>query len=126
MKRFVALVLLVAAAGTLVVLSRHSDPPPVRSVASLAPGAVSGEELAAAACIRLRLAQQGILANSSADTVRGELAEARVLAAAAVTKDSAFTALSGGAAALDEALRRDAPGAASLAVRVVRASCGGG
>lgn len=105
--------------GVAAVLSARSggDPPPLPS------RDLPASRLAAESCVRLRLVQQGIVAGSAADTVRTELADARTLAAEAAGKDSAYVALSGGAAALDEALKRDDPGAAAIAVRVVRASC---
>jgi hypothetical protein len=96
---------------------------PVPPAASLAPDAVSGEDFARAACVQLRLAEQGITADSPAATVRRELAEARELAGAAAARDPAYSALSGGAAALDDAVLRDDPSAADVAVRVVRANC---
>ncbi|GAC1442900.1 MAG: hypothetical protein NVSMB55_14920 [Mycobacteriales bacterium] len=117
----VALVVLTAVAVGFVVRSSGQQAPP--SASELAPGAFTAEQLAQAACVHLRLAQQAVVADSAADTVLVELQRARVLAAAAVDRDSRFSALSGAAAALDAALRADDPGAAGLAVRVVRASC---
>lgn len=107
-----------AVATATVLLSRHDGTPSLERSA-MRPAA----ELAADSCVRLRLALQGITANSPADTVRQELAAARELANAAAAKDSTYIALSGGTATLAEALDRDDPAAAAIAVRVVRANC---
>jgi hypothetical protein len=129
--RWLVLVLvLVAAVGVAVAVvllaGRPSDRPRVAAppLASLAPDARTGPELAAAACLRLRRAAQGIRAGGDAETVRGELAAARVLAAEAVRRDGRFAALSGGAAALDEAVRRDDGPAAVVGLRVALEECG--
>ena len=96
---------------------------PAPPVASLAPGAESAEDFARAACVRLSLAAQGISADSSAETVRRELAAARVLAAEALRRDGSYAPLSGGIAALDEALQRDDGAAAGQAVSVALDAC---
>jgi hypothetical protein len=105
----------------------RAEPAPARVTAppadALAPGARTPEELARAACVQLRLAAQGLQADSSAPDVRSELAAARVLAAEALRGDARFTQLSGGAAALDEAVRADDPGAAAVGVRVALDAC---
>lgn len=127
-----ALVLLVVAAGVgvgvLVALwlFRSPDVPSrVRapSVRELAPNARTPVELAEAACVRVDLATQAIQANAAADTVRKELAAARLLAAEAMKGDARFVALSGGVSALDEAVRRDEPEAAALGFRVAAERC---
>ena len=94
------------------------------AVASLAPDARTSDDFAQAACVRLRLAAQGITAGGAADAVRTELAAARALAAEALRQDGRYAPLSGGLAALDEALRRDDPGAASAGLRVALDACG--
>lgn len=114
---------LVAAGAALVVGARTPDRVTAPPVESLAPGASGADDFARAACVRVQLATQGIAADSSAETVRGELSAARMLAAEALRRDSAFAALSGGVAALDEAVRRDDPAAAATAVRVTRDAC---
>jgi hypothetical protein len=85
---------------------------------------MSPAESATAACTRLRLVEQGIRANSATATVRANLAEARDLATRAARQDARWVALSGGIAALDEALRRDDPAAAEIGLRVAREACG--
>lgn len=119
MRRLLALGVLVAAG-----CQSHSavQVPPA---ASLASATVSGDELARAACVQLRAVQQGVAADSSSSTVRRELAEARQLAGAAAERNPAYSALSGGAAALDDAVTRDDPAAADVAIRVVQANCKG-
>lgn len=96
-------------------------PPP--AVASLAPQARTADDFARAACVRLSLAVQGIAADSAAETVRRELAAARVLAAEALRRDGTYAELSGGVAALEDAIRRDDATAAGTAVRVARQAC---
>lgn len=130
-----ARVVAVLAAGTLLVaalavlgvalLRAGGDPQRVTAApaASLAPAARTPEDFARAACVRLRLAVQGISADASAETVRRELASARVLAAEAVRRDGSYAPLSGGIAALDEAVRTDDPDAAAAGVRVARSAC---
>jgi hypothetical protein len=117
---------LVAALAVLGVrlLTPPSAPPRVSAppVASLAPGADDPVELARAACVRVDLAAQAVRANGTAEGVRRELAAARVLAAEAFRQEPGFAALSGAAAALDEAVRRDAPDAGP-ALRVALAEC---
>jgi hypothetical protein len=114
-----------AAVAALVARSPSERPrltaPPI---ASLAPQARTAPDLAAAACVRLRLAAQGIRAGGAADTVRRELAAARALAAEAVRRDGSFAALSGGVAALDEAVRRDDGPTAVVGLRVALEECG--
>lgn len=121
--RWLVAALLVVTTGAVVLVARSSAAPTEPTAAVLAPQAFTGEQYAEAACVHLRLAEQGVLANADAGTVRVELTRARVLARAAVGKDSRFAALSGAAAALDAALGKDDPAAAAIAVRVVRASC---
>lgn len=122
--------LLVVAAllATGVLLLRPEPPPPRVSappLASLAPDAGSADDLARAACVQLRLAAQGIQAGSAAQDVRGQLAAARALAAQAVREDGRWAALSGGVAALDEAVRRDEGAAAAAGLRVALQECEG-
>ena len=94
--------------------------PPARE---LAPEARNARDFADAACVRVDLATQAIRANASAATVRAELAAARRLASAALRRDARFTALSGGIAALDEAVRRNDADSASLGLTVVLNAC---
>jgi hypothetical protein len=122
----VVVVLAVAVAGVVALAAgSSSDRPrvPAPPIASLAPQARTAPDLAAAACVRLRLAAQGIRAGGAADTVRHELAAARALAAEAVRRDGSFAALSGGVAALDEAVRRDDGPAAAVGLRVALEEC---
>ena len=121
MTRTVLVLLALAAAAC----TRSALPPAVSAapVTVLAPGATSGADLAAAACVRLRLARQGVVANASAQSVQQELAEARELATEAARRDPTYVALSGGVAALDEAVRRDAGADAALGLRVALANC---
>lgn len=122
----VGLVLVLALAGTGAALLRGEDVPPrvvAPPLASLAPDARSADELARAACVRLRLAAQGIRAGAAADAVRRELAGARALSAAALRGDARYAPLSGGIAALDEAVRRNDPVAATEGLRTALASC---
>lgn len=120
-------VLLVA--GLLVagvaLLRPDTAPPRVAAapVASLAPDASSPEDLARASCVQVRLAAQGIQATGSAQDVRTQLASARALAAEAVRGDGRWAALSGGVAALDEAVRRDEGAPAAAGLRVALAEC---
>lgn len=99
--------------------ARVVAPPP----ASLAPGATDAEDFARAACVRLRLAAQGIAADSAAETVRRELAAARALAAEALQRDARWAALSGGIAGLDEAVRVDDGSSAAAGLRVALEHC---
>ena len=112
--------------GLLVAVLRES-PAPARvagpALASLAPAGADADDLARAACVRLRLAAQAIRADSPAERVRTELAAARVLAAEAVREDGTFAPLSGGVAALDEAVRRDDGAAAAVGLRVALDQC---
>jgi len=122
----VALVVgLAVVAAVMVLLPRPETPSRVSSppVASLAPDAHTPEDFARAACVRLRLGAQGIRADSSAETVRTELAAARALAAEAVRGDGRYAGLSGGVAALDEAVRRDQPDSAGVGLRIALAEC---
>ena len=124
----VLIMLAVAVAGGLVAFFLLRSPtPPERveapAVRELAPKARTPAELAEAACVRVDLAIQAIQANAAAETVRKELAAARALAAAAMKVDARFAALSGGVSALDEAVRRDEPEAASLGLRVAAERC---
>ena len=98
----------------------------VPAAAVLAPSAVSGADFAAVACADVRLVQQGITAQATADSVRRDLAGARVVAAEAARRDPRYQSLSGGVAALDEALRVDDGPAARLGMQVARANCPGG
>ena len=111
---------------TGVVLLRGEAAPtrvPAPALASLAPPDARADDLARGACVRVRLAAQAIRADSPAERVRTELAAARVLAAEAVRQDGAYAALSGGVAALDEAVRRDEPAAAAVGLQVVLDQC---
>lgn len=115
--------LVVVGAGLLI---RGDSPARVVAppVASLAPDAQAPRDFARAACTRLSLAVQGISAGASAETVRTELAAARALAAEALRGDGSYAPLSGGLAAVDEAVRTDDAAAASTGVRVARQACG--
>lgn len=127
MKVLVAGVLLVAAlltAGVLLLRDPAQERVRAAPVASLAPDAQVPAEFAQAACVRVRLAAQGIAAGSAADVVRSQLAAARALAAEALRGDGAYAALSGGLAVLDEAVRRDDPAAADVGLRTVLEACG--
>lgn len=108
-------------------MAREPSPParvPAPSISELAPRARTPEDLARAACVRLELATQAVQADGPAATVRQELAAARVLAAEAMRRDASFAELSGGIAALDEAVRRDEPEAAGLGLRIAAEQCG--
>lgn len=113
------------AVGGAIVLTREpaGTPPAAQTVAQLAPTARTPVDLARASCVHLRLAAQGVLADSSAEMVRTELAATRVLAAAALAGDGRWAALSGGVAALDEAIARDDPTAAALGLQAALAAC---
>lgn len=91
--------------------------------ASLAPDARTPEDLARAACVQVRLAAQGIQAGRPAQEVRVQLAAGRSLAARALRGDGRWAALSGGVAALDEAVRRDEGAPAATGLRVALAEC---
>lgn len=129
MSRVVVAVLLggLLAIGAVLLLRPADEPSRVVAdpVASLAPEASGPQDFAEAACVRLRLAVQGISADSAAETVRRELAAARVLAAEALRGDGRYASLSGGIAALDEAVRRDDASGAATGMRVARAACQG-
>ncbi len=112
---------LLVVAAAVVLLRGPSTPSRVAAPAVTASG--SPEELARAACVQLRLAAQGIQASSAAADVRTQLAAARALAAAAVRADGRWAALSGGVAALDEAVRRDEGPAAAAGLRVALLEC---
>ena len=99
--------------------ARVAAPP----VSSLAPDARTPDDFARAACVQVRLAAQGVTAGSAAQGVRSQLAAARALAAEAVRGDGRWTALSGGVAALDEAVRRDDGEAAAVGLRVALEEC---
>jgi hypothetical protein len=101
-------VLLVLAACT-----SQPEPPPLRTAA----------QDAAQACVRLRLVEQGVRANAAADDVRTDLAEARRLAGTAAVRDQRWVALSGGIAALDEAVARDDAVAAATGLAVALQEC---
>lgn len=119
--------LAVTLVGVVIALLSESGEParfPAAPASSLAPGAESADDFARAACVRLSLAVQGITADSPAETVRRELAAARLLAAEALRRDGEYAELSGGVAALDDAVRRDDATAAATAVRVARQACG--
>lgn len=92
-------------------------------LSSLAPDARTGADYAEAACVRLRLVAQGVAADSSASVVRQELAAARVLAAAALRRDGRWAGLSGGIAALDEAVAADDGAVAGPALQVALREC---
>ena len=120
-------VLLVVGLAVLGFLLRGGDeaPAPVTAppAASRAPEARTPDDFGRAACVRLRLAAQGISANSAADSVRRELAKARVLAGEALRGDGRYASLSGAAAALDEAIRNDDGVAAVTSLRVALDAC---
>lgn len=118
----------VALVALVLVLSGCSSSEDVVSppLASLAPGATTAEDYAEAACVRLRLVAQGVAADSAAAVVREELAAARVLAAAALRRDGRWTGLSGGIAALDEAVSADDGATAGSALRVALRECAEG
>lgn len=129
MTRWVLAVLgavLLVVVGVVALTGGPAEAPRVAAppLASLAPEARTADDLAGLACVRLRLAAQGVRAGGAAETVRRELAAARVLAAEAVRRDGRFAALSGGVAALDEAVRRDDAAAAAAGLRVALAACG--
>ena len=107
----------------LVTACSSSGSEPVPPLASLAPGASTAEDYAEAACVRLRLAAQGVAADSAASVVRRELAAARALAAAALRRDGRWAGLSGGIAALDEAVGADDGAAAGPALQVALREC---
>ena len=117
--------IVLAVIAVVLLIDRPSAPERVTAppVASLAPTATTAEDFATASCVRLRLVQQGIVADSAAEVVRRELAAARVLAAEALRRDGRWAALSGGVAALDEAVRRDEGEVAADALRVALAEC---
>lgn len=96
---------------------------PMPPLASLAPDATTADDYAQAACVRLRLVSQGVAADSAASVVRTELAAARVLAAAALRRDGRWAGLSGGLAALDQAVAADDAAAAGSALQVALAEC---
>ena len=98
-------------------------PVPAPRVSELAPTARTPEDLARAACVRVRLAGQGVQADAAARVVRAELRAARVLAAEAVRRDGRWAGLSGGVAALDEAVAADDPVAAGLGLQTALAAC---
>ena len=115
-----------AAVGAVLWLTTLFGPPP-RVVApsgeELAPTARTAGDFAQAACVHLRLAGQAVQADAAAETVRRELAAGRVLAAEAFRRDPRFAGLSGGAAALDEAVRNDDADATAVGMRVVLKEC---
>ena len=109
--------------AVLLVVGCSSDRVSAPPLASLAPGASSAEDFADAACVRLRLVAQGVAADSAASVVRQELAAARVLAAAALRRDGRWAGLSGGVAALDEAVSADDGAVAGPALQVALREC---
>lgn len=119
MRRLLLVIVVLMAVGTVTALVVRDDtaaPPSGRPV-------MTAQEYAGAACVRLRLVEQGVAANSAAATVRANLAEARSLAAEASRLDAAWVALSGGLAALDEAVSRNDGTAAATGLRVAREAC---
>lgn len=115
-----------AAAGAVLLLTTYFGPPPrvqAPSVEQLAPAARTAPDFADLACVHLRLANQAVQADAPAATVRRELAAARALAAEALERDARFAALSGGIAALDEAVRNDDAASAAVAVRAALEEC---
>lgn len=115
-----------AAVGLVLWLTTFFGPPPrvaAPPIRDLAPQARTGEDFARLSCVHLRLANQAVESDGPADVVRKELASARALAAEALDRDPAFSALSGGIAALDEAVRRDDGAAAAVGLRVARRQC---
>jgi hypothetical protein len=122
-RRLLVVLALLAGVVAVGVLATRGGDRELPSAAELAPGATSAKDFAAASCLRLRFVEQGVRANSSADAVRRSLAEARVLAAEASVRDPLWVPLSGGVAALDEAVRRDDPRAADIGLQSARAAC---
>ena len=117
----------IGAAAVAWVITLSAPPPRVTapSLDELAPRARTSGDFAELACVHVRLASQGIQADAAATTVRTELASARVLAAEALRRDGRFAALSGGVAALDEAVRRDDGSGVGVSLRVVLRECAG-
>lgn len=121
----ILLAVLVAAGGVFWLTTLFGPPPRVQSppLTELAPEARTAEDFADLACVHVRLAGQGVQAGAPAATVREELAAARTLAAEGLRRDTRFASLSGGVAALDEAVRNDDAPAARLGLQVAREEC---
>ena len=116
----------VVAAGLVFWLTTLFGPPPrvtAPAIEELAPAARTADDFAEVACVHVRLAGQAVQADAAAETVRRELAAGRVLAAEAFRRDPRFAGLSGGAAALDEAVRNDDADATAVGMRVVLKEC---
>ena len=109
-----------------VALTGCQQPEPLvepQTAEQLAPQARTPTELARASCVRLRLAAQGVQADSAATVVQAELAAARVLAAAAVRADGRWAALSGGLGTLELALKADDAEAARVGLETALGAC---
>lgn len=118
---------LVAAAGAVFWITTLFGPAPrvdAPSLEELAPEARTAADFAKLSCVHVRLSAQAIQADAAASTVRRELASARALAAEALRRDGRYAALSGGVAALDEAVRNDRGQEAATGLRVALDRCG--
>jgi hypothetical protein len=116
----------VAASGGVAFLTTFFGSPPrvePPAISELAPDAHTADEFARLACVHVRLAGQGVQADAAAETVREELASARALATEALVRDPRFAGLSGGLAALDEAVRNDDAPAARIGLQVALNEC---
>ncbi|HUR50403.1 MAG TPA: hypothetical protein VMY88_12865 [Acidimicrobiales bacterium] len=114
------------AAGAVFWLTTFFGPPSrVQSpaVEEIAPRARTADDFAQLACVHVRLAGQAVQADAPAATVRSELAAARTLAAEALLRDGRFSSLSGGIAALDDAVRMDDARAARVGLQVSLQEC---
>jgi len=116
---------LVGAGGVLWLTTVFAPPPRIEAppIQQLAPSARTATDFALLSCVHVRLANQAVLADSPSATARRELAAGRVLAAEALRRDARFAGLSGGVAALDEAVRNDDPRAAAVGLRVTSREC---
>ena len=117
--------ILVVAAAVLWLTTAFAPPPRVSapSIDQLAPDARSATDFALLSCVHIRLANQAVQADAPSTTARRELAAGRVLAAEALRRDSRFAGLSGGIAALDEAVRTDDARGAAVGLRVTSREC---
>ena len=118
-----ALLLAVALTGCQQPAPRPEPWVELQTAEQLAPLARTPTELARASCVRLRLAAQGVQADSAATVVQAELAAARVLAAAAVRADGRWAALSGGLGTLELALKADDAEAARVGLETALGAC---
>ena len=125
-RRVLLTVGILLAGATVAWLTTLFGPPPrvtAPALEKLAPGARTPADFARLSCVHVRLAGQAIQANAPAKTVREELASARALAAEALRRDGRYAQLSGGVAALDEAVRNDNGAAASTGLTVTMNTC---